>query len=142
MTNIIYKELEFDKEAIKELYLDNEWYAYTHDIESLYRAILNSQDKIGAYVDDKLVGLIRTVTDYESICYIQDVLILKEYHRKGIGKTLMQMIFDKYQHIRQICLMTDLTDERNKQFYESIGMVEFQKKNCVGFSYNKQKSTE
>lgn len=136
MTNIEYKELVFDKEAIQRLYLDNEWYAYTHDINKLYRSIRNSKDKIGAYHKGELVGLIRTITDEESICFIQDILILKKYHRKGIGKTLMQMIFDRYPNIRQIALMTDNT-EKQKSFYESIGMVSLEKVDCVGFLLKK-----
>lgn len=132
MTNIEYKNLIFDKQQIKSLYLDNEWYAYTNDEERLYRGILNSTDCIGAYDGDLLVGLIRTVSDGETICYVQDILILKKYHRQGIGKKLMKLIFDKYTHVRQLVLMTDNT-EKTRLFYENIGMVSYDKVDGVGF---------
>jgi GNAT superfamily N-acetyltransferase len=138
MNNIIYKDLVFDKEAIKQLYLDNEWYAYTHDIERLYSGVLNSTDAIAAYHDDLLVGLIRTVSDQETICYIQDILILKKYHRFRIGTTLMNMIFDKYKHVRQVVLMTGET-EKQRKFYESLGMVSYDQVECVGFIKKKDK---
>jgi ribosomal protein S18 acetylase RimI-like enzyme len=132
MNKIEYKNLLFDKVQIKNLYLDNEWYAYTNDEERLYRGILNSTDCIGAYDDELLVGLIRTVSDGETICYIQDILILKEYQRKGIGKELMKLIFDQYTHVRQVVLMTD-NNEKTRSFYENIGMVSYDKVDGVGF---------
>lgn len=136
MIKVEYRELVFDKNAIKQLYLDNEWYAYTHDIERLYRGILNSTDKVGAYIDNQLVGLIRTISDQESVCYIQDILILKKYQRKGIGKALMNMIFEKYSYLRQIILMTDNTKQQ-RTFYESIGMISYDKVDCVGYILKK-----
>ena len=133
---IEYKELLFDELAIKNLYLDNEWYTYTNDIEQLYKGIKNSTDKIGAYDNNSLVGLIRTVSDQQTICYIQDILILKSYQRKGIGKVLMKMIFDKYPHVRQIVLMTD-NNLSTIEFYKNIGMVPYEEVKGIGFILKK-----
>ena len=134
MSNIEYKDLIFDEEQIKNLYLDNGWYAYTNEIDKLFNGIKNSTDVIGAYDEDKLVGLVRTISDLTSITYIQDILILSSYQRKGIGKELMNIIFERHQGVRQICLMTDIEDKRSRGFYESIGMIPFEEKKCIGFS--------
>lgn len=135
---IEYKKLIFDEEQILNLYLDNEWYAYTQDPNTLYRGIKNSTDKIGAYDGDKLVGLIRSVSDKETICYIQDILVLQDYHRKGIGTNLMKLILDKYQGVRQINLATDQT-EKQRAFYESLGFIDYNDKKILGFSFNRAK---
>ena len=85
------------------------------------RGIANSLDVISAWDEEKLVGLIRTIGDKETIIYIQDILVLKEYKRQGIGRHLMEQILEKYQDVRQIILLTDSEPEQ-KYFYESIGM--------------------
>jgi len=136
MSNITYKDLILDRTQIKELYLDAGWFAYTNDCEKLYKGILNSTDCIGAYDKDLLVGLIRTISDGETICHIQDILVLKKYQRRGIGKQLMSLIFDKYPHIRQILLMTEDTSE-TRLFYESMGMESYDKVKGLGFKLKK-----
>lgn len=126
----------FDPEQIKNLYLDNEWYAYTNDLESLYNGILNSTEALGAYVDNKLVGLIRVISDRYTVCHIQDILVLKDYHRQGIGSKLMEPIIKKYQNCRQLILLTD-NSTKTKEFYKSIGFEEYDTNQVVGFKYKK-----
>lgn len=133
---IRYKPLIYNEDAIINLYLDNEWYAYTNTKELLFNGIKNSLDVIGAYEDQLLVGLIRTVGDANTIIYIQDILVLKKYQRQGIGKRLMMQIIEKYTHVRQIILTTDDTD-KTKKFYESLGLISYQKIDAVGFMVKK-----
>ncbi len=133
---IEYKELIYDEKAILNLYLDNEWIAYTNKKELLFKGIKNSLDLIGAYDNDTLVGLIRTVGDSQTIIYIQDILVLKSHHRKMIGSQLMQMIIDKYPHVRQMCLMTGQS-ETQKLFYESLGFISYTDGEVVGFILKK-----
>ena len=123
---ISYKTLIYDEKAIMNLYLDNEWYAYTNIKETLFEGIKNSLDVIGAYKDKELVGLIRTIGDKKTIIYIQDILVLKSYHRKGIGTSLLDIIINKYPHVRQMCLMTGESKEQ-RQFYESLGFISYDK---------------
>lgn len=103
------------------LYSDAGWTNYTKDMPKLMRGIANSLDVLSAWDDEKLVGLIRTIGDQETIIYIQDILVLKDYKRQGVGRQLMKHIFDKYQDVRQIILLTDSEPEQ-KNFYESMGM--------------------
>lgn len=106
---------------ILALYSDAGWTNYTQDMPKLIRGIANSLDVISAWHDEKLVGLIRTIGDKETIIYIQDILVLKEYKRQGIGRHLMKQILEKYQDVRQIILLTD-TELEQKCFYESMGL--------------------
>ncbi|XFA99631.1 GNAT family N-acetyltransferase [Candidatus Izemoplasma sp. B36] len=136
MNNIEYKQLIFDKDQIRNLYLNNEWSAYTKNEEKLFNGIKNSTDVFAAYDNQLLVGLIRTISDQETICYIQDILILKEYQRKGIGKKLINIIFDKYKHVRQIVLMTDNNNNTN-EFYKRVGLIPFESIDCIGYTLKK-----
>lgn len=133
---ISYKQLIFNKEAILRLYLDNEWTAYTDEKELLFEGIKNSLDLIGAYHEEELIGLIRTIGDKNTIIYIQDILVLKKYHRKGVGTTLLEMIIEKYPHVRQICLTTG-KETSQRLFYESLGFMTYDDGKIVGFIQKK-----
>lgn len=133
MSKIIIKEdaiLEVDQ--IIDLYNDVEWYAYTNDKIKLKNAIDNSLKVLTAWDDEKLVGLIRVVGDGNTIIYIQDILILKDYQGQGIGSHLLKLILDRYKSARQIALMTDQT-EKTINFYEKNGMVKASDYNLVTF---------
>ncbi|WP_056970827.1 GNAT family N-acetyltransferase [Liquorilactobacillus vini] len=57
-----------------------------------------------------MVGLIRVIGDGASIIYIQDILILPTYQRKGIGSDLIKRILALYPDYYQINLLT--SDEK------------------------------
>lgn len=132
MSEIVYKNLVFEEEGILNLYLSNEWYAYTNNKESLFKGIKNSLDVIGAYDGELLIGLIRTIGDKETIIYIQDILVLPEYHRRGIGTKLLKDMLSRYNSVRQVILSTDNL-EKTRKFYESIGMIAYDTCDVVGF---------
>ena len=136
MSNIEYKDTIINENDILELYLDNGWTNYTKDKESLFKGIKNSLYISFAYDAGQLVGLIRAVGDGYTIIYIQDILILKSYQRKGIGTTLINKLLKKYKDVRQICLTTDLT-KNQKKFYVSCGFKKYKDKKITGFMYNK-----
>ena len=136
MNNIDYKNLVFNEDAIINLYNNNGWGNYTEDKELLFKGIRNSLYVCAAYETGTLVGLIRTVGDGSTIIYIQDILVLDFYKRKGIGTKLINKVLNKYKDVRQICLTTDLT-EYQKKFYESCGFKEYIDNKITGFIYDK-----
>ncbi len=99
----------------------------------LKNAYSNSLKTYGAYVDEKLVGIIRAVGDGYSVVFIQDVLIRPEYHRRGIGRALMQRIVDEYKDVYQIHLLTDYT-EKTVGFYKSMGFLMDTDIDCRAFT--------
>lgn len=119
---VVYKcHKNIEANDIEMLYTDAGWTNYTRDMPKLMRGIENSLDVISAWDGDILIGLIRTIGDGETIIYIQDILVLNEYKRLGIGRQLMKQILDKYLDVRQIILLTDSAIEQ-KAFYEGMGM--------------------
>jgi len=112
-----------NKEELCALYNDAGWTLYTNDIDRLKDAVANSLQTITARSDGKLVGLIRCVGDGKTIIYIQDILVLREYKRCGIGTRLVDLVLKKYHGVRQIVLLTDDTEEV-KEFYRSLGFSE------------------
>lgn len=123
MNNIYLKEdLIPDIEDLANLYNDAGWCSYTNDLDVLKNALNNSLKVITAWDDNELVGLIRAVGDSYTILYIQDILVLKKYHRKGIGSLLMSNLVEKYKSVRQKVLMTDNHPD-TVAFYTKIGFV-------------------
>lgn len=133
MGKIIIKEQVIpDMDSVMNLYSDVSWTAYTSNPSKLEQAISNSLKVCTAWDDDLLVGLARVVGNSSTIIYIQDILVLQAYQKKGIGSQFLKIILDQYQDIRQIILLTDDTDKTIK-FYEKNGFTKVSKYKSVAF---------
>jgi GNAT superfamily N-acetyltransferase len=102
------------------------WTAYTRDPARLERSLAGSHLVLTAQDDDgALVGLARTVSDGESICYLQDLLVAPAAQRTGVGRALLQEVKDRYRHCMFLALTTDAADTedagRSHPFYASMG---------------------
>lgn len=124
-TTLIRKEL-------LNLYNSVGWTNYTNNPQMLEKAYKNSLKVLGAYVGEKLVGIIRVVGDGHSVIYIQDILILSEYQHAGIGTALMKEVLEQYKDVYQKVLLTD-NIEKNVQFYKSMGFDMDTDMNCRAF---------
>jgi ribosomal protein S18 acetylase RimI-like enzyme len=132
MNSIEYKKLEINEDQIMNLYKEDNWVEYVKNKTQLFKGLGNSLDSFGAYENNQLVGLVRTIGDGATIVYIQDVLTLSTHRRQGIGSKLIRIILDKYKDVRQIVLMTD-NDESKRLFYESLGFQDLEKYKTLGF---------
>ena len=134
---VILKEYAVYKEAeILGLYTSLGWTNYTDNPEMLRNAYLNSLKIYGAYVDDKLIGIIRVVGDGYSVIFIQDLLVHPEFQRKGVGTLLLKKVLCEYDSVYQKHLMTEDT-EKTILFYKSLGFVENSEIGCKAFSVYK-----
>lgn len=122
----------FQLEEITNLYQSVGWTNYLERIGILEEAYANSLCVIGAYDNEKLVGIIRAVGDGLTIVFVQDIIILPEYQRKGIGTKLLKAVMDKYSDVYQMKLLTDNT-EKTKAFYRSVGFSASDDMGCVAF---------
>ena len=134
---VILKEYTVYKEAeILGLYKSVGWTNYTDNPEMLRNAYLNSLKIYGAYVDDKLIGIIRVVGDGYSVIFIQDLLVHPEFQRKGVGALLLKKVLCEYDSVYQKHLMTEDT-EKTILFYKSLGFVDNSEIGCKAFSVYK-----
>ncbi|HAJ53088.1 MAG TPA: GNAT family N-acetyltransferase [Lactobacillus sp.] len=113
---------KLDDEAVLALYQAIGWVMYMRDPVKLKRALAQSLKVLGAFDVDRLVGLIRAVDDGETILFIQDLLVLPNYQRQGIGRQLVKALVDHYPEVRQRVLLTDDQPD-TRAFYEKIGFV-------------------
>jgi len=130
---MIIKEYDvYNDNEILSLYESVGWTAYTENPDVLKKGFRNLLLTLGAYEDEKLLGLIRCVGDGATIVFVQDILVFPEYQRRGIGTALLQTILDRYGHVRQIELCTDDAPE-TIAFYKSMGLAEMSEIGCRGF---------
>ena len=122
----------YNEAEILNLYSSVGWTAYTDDPVSLKAGFENSLLTLVAYDGDMLIGVIRTVGDGQTIVYVQDIIVLPEYQRRGIGTALVKAILTHFQSVRQIVLSTDNTS-KTIAFYESLGFVKLTDIGCCGF---------
>ena len=122
----------FQLEEITNLYQSVGWANYLERIGILEEAYANSLCVIGAYDNEKLVGIIRAVGDGRTIVFVQDIIVLPEYQRKGIGTKLLKAVVEKYKNVYQMELLTDNT-EKTKAFYRSVGFTASDDIGCVAF---------
>lgn len=134
---VILKEYTgYNEEEILGLYASLGWTNYTDKPEMLKNAYLNSLKIYGAYVDDKLVGIIRVVGDGYSVIFIQDLLVHPEFQRKGVGTLLLKKVLCEYDSVYQKHLITEDT-EKTILFYKSLGFVDNSGIGCKAFSVYK-----
>lgn len=122
----------YNEEEILGLYRSVGWSNYYNNPNMLHNSFYNSLCVLGAYDEEKLVGIIRVVGDGHSIIYIQDILILPEYQHQKIGTNLIIAILEKYKNVYQKILSTDNT-EKTINFYESLNFKKLTDINCVSF---------
>jgi GNAT superfamily N-acetyltransferase len=112
-----------DQAELLALYNAVGWTAYTRHPASLSAAIAGSSYVVTARRGPRLVGLARAVSDDATVCYLQDVLVVPDEQRSGIGRALVAAVLGRYAAVRQKVLLTD--DEPGQRvFYESLGYRE------------------
>lgn len=124
---------QYNEKEILELYESVGWTNYVNNSEMLKNAYQHSLKIYAAYVNDKLVGIIRVVGDGFSVVFIQDLLVYPEFQHNGIGSALLEMILNDYKDVYQKHLLTENT-EKNIQFYQSMGMTMDTDMDCRAFS--------
>lgn len=130
---LIYKEnFEYSKSEILALYTSVGWSNYTREPDMLHRAFANSLYVLAAFDGNKLVGVVRAVGDGASIVFAQDLLVLPQYQRRGVGSELLRRLMQKYQDVYQFQLLTD-NSAKNIAFYESVGLIKCSDVNCCAF---------
>ena len=123
-------------EEIFPLYEAVGWTNYTSNPTMLKNALEHSLFLISARDEEgKLIGFLRAVGDGYSIVYIQDIIVLPEYQRKGIGTQLLRQTLEHFKEVYQMILTTD-SELKTIAFYESNGFTALSKYGCTSFMAN------
>lgn len=88
-------------------------------IDNFNIGFINSTFVFSAWVDGKLVGCVRVLSDLHFRSIILDLAVLPEFQNNGIGKELVQRCMSKYPDSEWLVQTDDA-----KGFYEKIGFIE------------------
>ncbi|WP_394937780.1 GNAT family N-acetyltransferase [Psychromicrobium sp. YIM B11713] len=106
-------------EELLSLYHAVGWHAFDHAPGKLMEALRNSTAIAQARHQGQLVGLARVVSDRVSICFLQSLAVHPEFQRQGLGKALVEAIFEPFPLMVR-ALITG-TEPAQRAFYESLG---------------------
>ncbi|PSK99917.1 putative GNAT superfamily acetyltransferase [Murinocardiopsis flavida] len=135
---IIAQETSFDEAELSALYGSVGWEVWTRDTTRVRRALANSHTVLTARDDNgRLLGLGRTVSDDEFVCYVQELLVTADAQGQGIGRRLLDRLKDRYAHCRYFILSTDHPSTpdgaANHAFYRRLGLIEHHEQGLSAF---------
>ena len=115
-----HAEKRIESTLLKDLYASEPWWP-ERGLEDM-EFILGHNYAIGAWAGDGLVGFARAVTDGRFRAYIEDVLVLEEYRRQGIGTDLVNELLSELGGIHVVTLFCQ---PKLSAYYTSLGFKEF-----------------
>jgi predicted N-acetyltransferase YhbS len=71
-----------------------------------------------AWDGEKLVGVARSLTDFEYCCYLSDIAVDEAYQKRGIGKELIRLTQSKLGNNAKLIL---LAAPKAEGYYPKIG---------------------
>ena len=118
--DIVYKDThEFTEEQLKNLFLSVEW-SSGHFPDKLVTAMQNFRTVYSAWCGDEPVGMICAMDDGIMNAYVHYLLVNPRFHGRKIGRTLVDMVKEKYKDYLRIAVIA-YNDELH--FYENCGFV-------------------
>ena len=103
----------------------NSSWAKKRTIKGVRKMIANSSSIITLWENKRLIGFGRSTSDYVYRGLLWDVIVEKDYQKRGLGKLLVKSLLESksIKNVEKIYLMTT----NCREFYEGCGFVECQK---------------
>lgn len=89
-----------------------------HDADAMQQMFDYGNVYVGAYDDERLVGLARVMTDFVYTSYLSDLAVDEAYQHQGIGKQLIREVINHIPHAKVILLAAP----KAEGYYPKIGM--------------------
>ena len=97
-----------------------DWYMLEEKV--VEKALKNDLFSICVYEEDKLIGIGRIIGDGFMYFYVQDVIVVPEYQKKGIGRIIMDNIEAYLMKVTNNNSFVGLMAAQGaKRFYEKYG---------------------
>jgi len=111
-----------DMEQVKGLYKDAGWWDDddNKDPNLIHKIIQGSFCFAAASLNAKLIGMGRAISDGVSDAYIQDVVVLSEFRKKGIGVLIMDELV-KHLKSKNINWISLISEPKAVSFYQRYG---------------------
>lgn len=131
---IKYKNIkDFNEKELQELFLSVEWDSGNYP-DKLKKAISNSHRVYSAWDNEKLVGLINSLSDGVMTVYFHYLLVMPEYQSLGIGKELVNLMLEEYKDFARKAV---IAYDREVEFYKKCGFEVGEDKSPMFVTYLK-----
>ena len=120
MTLRLSNQKTFDFSQLKELFESVGWES-ANDPKSLILGLLFSSNVISCWLEDKLVGIIRSMDDGYWSANIDCLLVHKDYQGKGIGRKLLEVLLVLLKDVKYINVAPD--SRKQIKFYKKAGFT-------------------
>jgi aralkylamine N-acetyltransferase len=110
-----------DFPGIIALYRAHGW-THASDPRRLRTAIGASSYSVVALEEERVVGFARAMSDDAFAVYVADILVAPDRQRLGIGRTLVEAIFDHYP-IERFHHQVLVAERGAEGFYRKLGLV-------------------
>ena len=113
---------EWNVKDIVNLYKAGGWWKESYE-KSGIPALIYGSFAFAVAVDKKnneTIGMARVLSDGTSDAYIQDVVVLPKYRKKGIGKKLILKLIE-FCNKKGIYWIALISEPDQEQFYEKLG---------------------
>lgn len=91
------------------------------DLECIEGMLKHADIIMAAKHNDKIVGVARSVTDFNYCCYLSDLAVDQEYQKHGIGKKLIEKTQDL---LNKKCKIILLSAPAATEYYPKIGFTQ------------------
>jgi predicted N-acetyltransferase YhbS len=88
------------------------------DVKRIQSMLDNSNLIITAWNGTELIGIARSLTDFNYCCYLSDLAIKKDHQKLGIGKTLIELT---QEAIGEQTMLLLLSSSPAMEYYPKIG---------------------
>jgi len=122
--------LKFYKATVPAATTDVTWKRFHDDTEPMY--------VLGAYVDDRLTGIVhylfhRSTWTIGNYCYLQDLFVSKEARGFGVGRKLIEAVYEKAKAAgaSRVHWLTQFENARAQILYDEVadrsGFMQYRK---------------
>jgi predicted N-acetyltransferase YhbS len=88
------------------------------NLKTFESMLKNANLTITAWDGDQLIGISRSLTDFEYVAYLADLAVDQKYQRQGIGK---QLIEETKTRLGLNCMIVLLAAPKANDYYQHIG---------------------
>ncbi len=105
-----------------QIYKEAGWWkpSWEENPDFLNFIVKDSAVFVGAFIDTKLIGMGRALSDLASDAYIQDLAVLKKFRGQGIGKKIIQQLISQLK-ADNVDWIGVVAKPGTSLFYEKLG---------------------
>ncbi len=109
-------------EEIVELYKAAGWWQESPEARETIPAMIRGSVRfmVARSIDGRIVGMARVISDGYSDAYIQDVVVLKDYRGRGVGRELVRRL-TQFCVSRKIGWIGLVAEPGTQSLYEELG---------------------